>query len=93
MSATQHLHLKHVNIDQELMRSLPADIAFRYQALPISTDGSQITIAMAHPEDPDACQAVTTAIGVPSFMIRVDSEEIEHLLAEIWPQNPSPPLR
>jgi len=90
MNATKSLYLDHVRIDQGLVRSLPVEVARRYQALPISTDGSQITIAMAHPEDPDACQAVTSAMGVPACMVQVDSCEIEHLLAEIWPQNQAP---
>ncbi len=88
MLMTKSLHLDHVKIDRRLVKTLPVDIAFRYQALPISTDGKKITIAMANPEDPEAILAVTSAIGSPAYLVQVDSNEIEHLLTEIWPQIP-----
>lgn len=93
MLMTKPLHLDHVKIDRSLVKSLPVEIAYRYQALPISTDGEKITIAMAHPEDPEASNAVTSALGTPAYLVQVDSNEIEHLLAEIWPLNPPAQLR
>ncbi|MGB2964542.1 MAG: hypothetical protein WBB69_11220 [Anaerolineales bacterium] len=40
------LHLDFIKIDHQLMRQLPPEVAYRYQALPIATDGRQITIAI-----------------------------------------------
>jgi len=88
-----YLELKKLQTNSRLMRLLPADIARKYHALPISTDGSKITIAMAHPEDVDACKVVTSAIGAPSCLVQVDQQQIDRILAEVWPQNPTSPLR
>jgi hypothetical protein len=93
MNAIQLLHLDRITLDLRLMRLLPAEIACRYHALPISTDGRRITIAMAHPEDTAACDAVTAALGKPSCLVQVDQGEINRLLGEVWPHNSSSPLR
>jgi hypothetical protein len=93
MNPIQLLHLDRITLDPRLMRLLPAEIAYRYQALPISTDGGRITIAMAHPEDTTACNAVTAALGKPSCLVQADQGEIKRLLGEVWPQNSSSPLR
>jgi len=89
----EHLQVKTLQTNPSLMRLIPGDIARRYQALPISMEGNRITIAMAHPEDAVACQVVESVMGVPACIVQVDSLEIERVLDEIWPQNPSPPLR
>lgn len=89
----EHLQMKTLQTNPGLMRLIPGDIARRYQALPISMDGTRITIAMAHPEDTVACQVVESVVGTPACIVQVDSSEIERVLDEIWPQNPSPPLR
>lgn len=93
MLTTKNLHLNHVKIDRSLVKALPPDIALRYQALPISTDGEKVTVAMAHPDDPEAISAVSMALGSPTFLIQADSYEIDHLLAEIWPQDPPSKMR
>ncbi len=91
--STSLLELKKIRKNSRLMRLLPADIARQYHALPISTDGSRITIAMAHPEDAVACEVVTSAIGTPACMVKGDRQEIDQMLSAVWPQHPSPPLR
>jgi nucleotide-binding universal stress UspA family protein len=93
MLKSKSLHLNRVEIDRNLVRSLPAEIAIHYQAIPVCSDGEQITVAMADPEDSEASKAVISAIGAPTCLVQVDSLEIQRLLAEFWPQNPPPRLR
>jgi len=87
------LELKKVQADSNLIRLLPADVARQYHAIPISTDGNRITIAMAHPEDIVARDVVTSAIGAPACMVKSDEQEIDQMLSMVWPQNPSQALR
>ena len=93
MNATPYLFLDCIKTDPQLMRLLPPEVAHRYHALPVATDGSRITIAMAFPEDTAAATAVASAISAPVCLVQADPKEIDQRLAEIWPQNPAPRLR
>ena len=93
MNTISYLHLDSIKTDHHLMRLLPREIAYRYQALPIATDGYWITVAMASPEDIDASAAVKSAIGAPICLVQADPKEIDQRLDELWKQNPAPKLR
>jgi hypothetical protein len=66
---------------------LPSELAHRYHALPIAVDGERVTVAMAHPEDADARQAVIETFGDSICLVKANVQEIDRFIAELWPQN------
>ena len=87
MNGILYLHLDRIKTDPQLMRLLPSKIALRYHALPVATDGNQITIAMASPEDIAAADAVSSAIGVSTCFVQADPKKIDQCLSKIWSKN------
>jgi nucleotide-binding universal stress UspA family protein len=81
----RHLTLDGLTLNPRLARRLSPIVACRYHALPVAEANGQITVAMADPDDPVAREAVVSALGAPSFMVRGNPEAIDTLLAEIWP--------
>lgn len=92
MNRVPFLNLRNINPDDKLIKLLPFDVASMYHALPVATDGSRITIAMATPEDTNASAAITSAIKAPICLVQADSKEIDQRLAEVWLTNPSQKL-
>ena len=90
MNNVPYLHLDGIRIDLRIMRLLPPEIAYRYHALPVATDGNLITVAMAHPEDSPDSEAVISAIAAPVCLVQADPQEITKRLVEAWPQHPVP---
>lgn len=90
---TPYLALDDLTADLRLARRLPRDLAFRYHALPVAEDGGRLTVAMADPEDPVAQAAVVSALGATPYVVQSDQAAIDALLAELWPEKPSPSLR
>jgi hypothetical protein len=86
MTAYPHLELDCINIDNSVMKMLPPEIAYRYHALPVATDGNKVTVAMAAPDDQTASLAVQSVINAPLCLIQADLEEIDYRLDMIWPQ-------
>jgi len=93
MNTTPYLHLESIKTDHQLTKLLPQEVAHRYHALPVATDGNRVTIAMASPEDKTASEAVASAIEAPICLVQADPKEIDQHLAEIWPKNPAIRLR
>ena len=54
--------LRRVSVNPEVARRLPFDLACRYQALPVAEDDGHLTVAMAHPDDMEARQAILAAL-------------------------------
>ena len=54
--------LKGISVNPEVARRLPFDLACRYQALPVAEDDGHLTVAMAHPDDMEARQAILAAL-------------------------------
>jgi len=86
MTTFPYLELDCICVDRTVIELLPPEIAYRYHALPIATDGNKVTVAMAAPDDQTASCAVQSMIDAPICLIRADEEEIDHCLDEIWPQ-------
>lgn len=84
------INLDQIEIDNKVGQLLPPEIAYRYHALPIATDGKRVTIAMANPEDKDACRIVKSLIHAPVYLLQADTDEIDYLLGKLWPQESSP---
>ena len=77
--------------DSSVMRLLPPEIAYRYHALPIATDGDQITVAMADPEDRHASKAIQEVINRPICFIHADPGLIDNQLHHLWPTSATHP--
>jgi nucleotide-binding universal stress UspA family protein len=86
METVQFLRLDRIKANPQLVKLLPQDIALRYHALPVATNGSRITVAMGSPEDSVATDAVAAVIGAPICLVQADPNEIDQCLSEIWPQ-------
>jgi len=74
-----------INADISVMRLLPPELAFRYHALPVATDGDHITVAMAQPEDQRASRAIQEVIDHPICFIHADPGLIDNQLHHLWP--------
>ena len=90
MNTIPFVDLKKIDLDHKVGQLLPPEIAYRYHALPVASDGKQVTIAMAHPEDQTACRIVKSQIHAPVFLIQADNDEIDYMLHQLWPQAPDP---
>lgn len=93
MPMTTFLEIGLLNADSSVMRLLPPEIAYRYQALPVAADGDYITVAMAEPEDQQASKAIQELIDHPICFIHADPGLIENQLHHLWPTSaPHPRL-
>jgi nucleotide-binding universal stress UspA family protein len=84
-----YLTLKELAADPALARRLPPDVAWRCHALPVAEDRGRITVAMAHPDDDAARDAVLTALGPGACVVQADPSTIDSLLSEIWGGQPA----
>ncbi len=89
----QHLALKGLSLEPRLARCLPAELAWRFHALPMAEDRGRITVAMANPNDPAAREAIKAALGSTACVVRGDAEAIDSLLTQIWGNQAQPPLQ
>lgn len=81
--------------DRSVMRRFPADLAWRYRALPVAHDRSGATVVMADPDDQAAREAVCAALATGNAaqgaaalvtLVRGDPAVIHRWLAELFPQ-------
>lgn len=86
MMAGSFLKIKQIQSNPSLVKLLPAEIAEKYHALPISRDGCQTTVAAAYPDDAESFKAISSAIPGPIRFIRADLEEIDRLIINLWPK-------
>lgn len=91
--ATPHLVLDNLVVSRKLAQRLPATLAFHFHAVPVAKENDHITVAMAHPDDEQACRAVAEALHTQMCVVQSDSTTIDTLLAEIWSEGNNPPLR
>ena len=85
MDKARHLTLDGLTVNLRLARRLAPVVACRYHALPVAEANGRITVVMADPDDTVAREAVVSALGAPSYVVKGDSAAIGALLAELWP--------
>jgi nucleotide-binding universal stress UspA family protein len=85
-----YLCLDDLALNLKLARRLPADLAWRFHALPLAEDKGSVTVAMANPDDSAAREAIIASLGPTSCLVQGDPAAIDALLAEIWGQETSP---
>jgi nucleotide-binding universal stress UspA family protein len=78
------LSLEDIDLDVDLARSLPRRLAYYHLALPIAQDADGITIAMAHPENPNVVRVVEAALEANVIPVQSFAETIREQLDRIW---------
>lgn len=80
-----YLTLDTLTVNRKVARRLPPALAFRYHAIPVGKANGSVTVAMAHPEDRTACEAIAEALEAELYLVQSDSTTIDEQLAELWP--------
>jgi len=57
------INLRHFDIDEAMIRLIPADVARKYQFIPVSKTGATLTVAMADPTNVFAMDDITFITG------------------------------
>jgi len=57
------INLRHFEIDEAIIRLIPADVARKYQFIPVSKTGATLTVAMADPTNVFAMDDITFITG------------------------------
>jgi type IV pilus assembly protein PilB len=72
--------LKGVHLDLELFRTIPVDLMFRYNFVPLRSEGSSLVVAMADPSDLVMVDEVSALLGRPLVIKVAELSEIQDLL-------------
>ena len=57
------INLQHFEIDESIIRLIPADVARKYQFIPVSKTGATLTVAMSDPTNVFAMDDITFITG------------------------------
>jgi type IV pilus assembly protein PilB len=76
----EYVELKGVHLDLDLFRSIQADLMFRYNFVPLRTEGDSLVIAMADPSDLVMIDEVAALLGRPLIIKVAALSEIQDLL-------------
>jgi type IV pilus assembly protein PilB len=72
--------LKGIHLDLELFRTIPVDLMFRYNFVPLRTEGNALVIAMVDPSDLVMVDEVAALLGRPLIIKVAVLNEIQDLL-------------
>jgi nucleotide-binding universal stress UspA family protein len=78
------LSLGKLETDPRIARRIPLHLARRFHALPVAEQDGCVTVAMADPDDQAARAAIQTALGLASFMVRMDCAAVDALIDAAW---------
>ncbi|MBI5961442.1 MAG: universal stress protein [Chloroflexi bacterium] len=84
MSDYPYLSLSRVTIDPEVARLLPRQLAYYYLALPLARDDDQLTLVMAHPDNPAAMAVLRAVLGETVVPVQGAAKEIRATLNQVW---------
>jgi nucleotide-binding universal stress UspA family protein len=90
MSGYPFLSLSRVSVDPVLARQLPKRLAYFHLALPLAYDDGQLTVVMAHPDNPTAVTMLQTVLGKQIVPVRGSANEIRATLNLIWSDEGDP---
>jgi type IV pilus assembly protein PilB len=76
----EFVDLKGVHLDLELFKSIPVDLMFRYNFVPLALGGNALVIAMADPSDLIMVDEVSALLGRPLIIKVAPVGEIQDLL-------------
>lgn len=75
------LDLESVDIDRTLAQRIPEPLARRHRALPVSSEGDTIVVAMANPNDVIALDDVRAILRQPVRAVLADPNQILNAIA------------
>jgi type II secretory ATPase GspE/PulE/Tfp pilus assembly ATPase PilB-like protein len=76
----QFLDMNHFRIDQELFRSIPADLMLRYGFVPYRRDGRALVIVVSDPTDLPMIDELRVLLGTPVRVMVGARSAIESIL-------------
>jgi hypothetical protein len=79
-----YLSLDELRADPNLARLLPAEVAYRFHALPVAEQGGRITVVMADPENIEALATIAGILGSEPCVVQGDVHTIDALLSRVW---------
>jgi type II secretion system protein E len=74
--------LREADLDPRVMGSLPAELAFRHQVLPLAADEGALLVAMADPTNLSALDDLRFVTGRAVEAVVADADEIRRLVEE-----------
>ncbi len=81
------VNLRELELEPEVMRAVPADLAFRHQVLPIERRVNSLMVVIADPLNLVAVDDLRFVTGLRIEMALADAEEIRRLLEEHYLQH------
>src|SRR5213078_2749520 len=76
----EFVELKDIHLDLDLFHSIQADLMFRYNFVPLRTEGHSLVVAMADPSDLVIIDEVSALLGRPLIIKVAALSEIQDLL-------------
>jgi type IV pilus assembly protein PilB len=86
---TQWVDLAHFKIDDELVQTIPSDVARRLRALPLSRTGDTLLVALADPSNVVAIDQLTRVTGLRIEAAAATERDILNTLDRIQLSGPS----
>jgi len=69
--------LREMDIDQEVIDALPADVARRYTVMPVMLRGNELTVAISDPQDMDTIDSLRYSLNVDVVPVVAPEKEIK----------------
>jgi nucleotide-binding universal stress UspA family protein len=91
--SSQRLQLDGIPLNSSIAKKLPPRLAFGYHVVPLAIEKNRVTVAMADPENKFAVDAIKSALGVNTYIVKSDQTWIDRLLVEVWPEYQNNDLR
>ena len=81
---TEFIQLSEQVIEDDVVSSVPRNLAHQYKVVPLYMDELSVTVAMADPSDLDAIDGLGQALGLEVNVNVADEEEIEAALKQYY---------
>ncbi len=91
MTTYPHLALSQIELDVELARRLPRKLAYYHLALPLSSDGNELSVSLAEPEDTQVVEMLARLFGAKIVPVHSSAQDIRAALDRLWQAVRLPP--
>ena len=81
----ERVHLAHVGIDAQAVACLTAEVARRYNVVPIRGVASELILAVVDLPDPAAIAAIESAAGKRVKLVLADAVDVATAIARYYP--------
>lgn len=79
------ISLLHIEIPRKILRRLSRDVATRWKAVPVRSDGDRLEIAMVDPTDVDALEALEAETGTTVVPLIAPESSIATMIERCYP--------